>query len=166
MIKNQVFGTATENVLKAFMEVESSCNQTDSTATSYGLMQLKPSTAVIYAPQCAVQSSAINSAWLLNPANAEKSICIAARYIDAISKSQCGLSIANIYAGYNGGEQGSTSACAPSVNCASETSCTGGVKKRWECLYDDSAHSVCNTGYNQTRQGATRVQYCVVNPGF
>ncbi len=166
MISRQAVGVATANVLKAFMEVESSCNISAKTSSSFGLMQLQPSTANIYASRCGVQAGSIDSAWLMNPSNAEKSICIAAQYIDAISKGQCGTNIRNVYAGYNGGEAGASAACAPSSNCSNEKSCSSEAMKRWECLYDDNAHTVCNTGYNETRTGSTRLQYCVTNPGF
>jgi len=170
MIQNQATGAATASVLKSFMEVESSCNIAAASGTSYGLMQISPATGNIYASRCGVTS--VDQAWLTNPVNAEKSICIAAQYINAIAESQCGSSTRNLYAGYNGGQKGDTSACAPSVDCTSQTSCDGSPVKRWECLYDDTAHQVCNggtdimLGYNQTRQGATRAIACAANPGF
>jgi len=144
------------------------------------LMQMTPPIPQIYASRCGVSSSDVNRAWLTNPANAEKSICISVQWINALAVSQCGPSIRNLYAGYNGGQNG---ACAPSVSCAGEKSCSNEPMKRWECLYDDVAHTQCNggngadacllptkpgqkCGYNQTRLGATKIQYCVVNPGF
>ncbi|MEK9177867.1 MAG: hypothetical protein AAB777_01965, partial [Patescibacteria group bacterium] len=85
----------------------------------------------------------------------------------------------NIYAGYNGGT-GADGACGLSSNCAGEKSCSGEPVKRWECLYDTvNGQKVCNgdncifdptdpkkCGYNQTKQGATKLLYCVNNPGF
>lgn len=174
MTKKGTVGIITANLLKAFMVVESSCDIRQVTGTSFGLMQLSLATANIYASRCGVSS--VNQTWLITPANAEKSICISAQYINAIAQSQCGSSIRNIYAGYNGGEQGSGSACAPSEDCAGVTSCSNEPMKRWECLYEDTAHTQCNgataekpqgdilKGYNQTRQGAVRIQYCAANP--
>jgi hypothetical protein len=170
-IDRQASGAATANVLKAFMEIESSCNINSVSGSSYGLMQLSPSTANKYKPNCGVMES-ITGAWLTNSANAEKSICIAAAYINAIAQSQCGSSVRNMYAGYNGGEAGSNSGCAPSVSCAGEINCAGEPVRKWECLYDDTAHTVCNgdddimSGFNQTKQGATKIIYCSSNPGF
>lgn len=169
MIERQANGVATVNILKAFMEVESSCNIESVTGTSYGLMQMTPPIPQIYASFCGVRAGDVNRAWLTNPANAEKSICISAQWINSLAASQCGSSVRNLYAGYNGGQNG---ACALSVSCAGETSCSGEPVKRWECLYNDTAHQSCNggtnimLGYNQTRQGATRIMYCAANPGF
>lgn len=169
MINRQATGVATTNVLKAFMEIESSCNISAAGGGSYGLMQLTPPIPQIYASRCNVSASNVNQAWLTNPANAEASICISAQWINALASSQCGSSVRNLYAGYNGGQNG---ACAPSVSCAGEKSCSGEPVKRWECLYDDPAHTKCNggtdimVGYNPTRQGATKILYCAANPGF
>jgi len=179
MITRQATGVATASVLKAFMEIESSCNiNPPGGGSSYGLMQLTPPIPEIYGTRCKDSSgnyltkaevNGINQAWLTNPANAEKSICISAQWINAVADSKCGSSIRNLYAGYNGGQNG---ACAPSVSCAGEKSCSNEPVKRWECLYDDTAHKVCNggtnimAGYNPTRLGATKIQYCVANPGF
>ncbi len=169
MINRQAKGAANANVLKAFMEVESSCNIAAASGTSYGLMQLTPPIPQIYASRCGVSPSVVDRAWLTNPANAEKSICIAVQWINSVAASQCGSSIRNLYAGYNGGPTG---ACSPSANCAGETSCSGEPVKRWECLYDDKEKKICNGGtnplggYNQTRQGATRIMQCAANPGF
>lgn len=170
MIDRQAAATGVAaNTLKSFMEIESSCNIAAGSGTSYGLMQLSPATANMYAYRCGVPS--VNQTWLTTPANAEKSICIAAQFINAIAQSQCGSSIRNLYAGYNGGAS-ATGACAPSVSCASNTSCSGEPVKKWECLYDDPAHTRCNggtnimAGYNQTRLGATKIMFCAANPGF
>lgn len=170
MIARQAKGAATANVLKAFMEVESSCNiNPPGGGSSYGLMQLTPPIPQIYASRCGVSPSVIDRAWLINPANAEKSICIAVQWINAVGQSQCGSSVRNLYAGYNGGQNG---ACAPSVSCAGEKSCSNESVKRWECLYENREKTICNggtdilRGYNQTRQGATRIVQCAANPGF
>ncbi len=165
-------GAATANILKAFMEVESSCNVNPppGTGPSYGLMQLTPPIPQIYASRCGVSVSDVTSDWLKSPANAALSVCIAAQWINAVAASQCGSDIRNLYAGYNGG-QGANGACGPSVDC-SGNDCASQPVMRWECLYDDTAHQTCNggndinSGYNQTRQGATRAIACATNPGF
>lgn len=171
MIERQATGVATANVLKAFMEVESSCNIKAVSGTSYGLMQMTPPIPQMYASRCGVSASVVNRAWLTNSANAEKSICISAQWINAVAASQCGSSVRNLYAGYNGGYS-AKGACAPSISCAGEKSCSNEPVKKWECLYNDTAHKQCNggndilKGYNQTRLGATKILYCSSNPGF
>ena len=67
-------------------------------------MQMTPPIPQIYASRCGVSSGDVNRAWLTNPVNAEKSICISAQWINALAASQCGSSIRNLYAGYNGGQ--------------------------------------------------------------
>lgn len=173
MAERQANGVATANILKTFMEVESSCNiNPPGNGPSFGLMQLTPPIPRIYGTRCGIPKQEVNSigkAWLINPDNAEKSICIAAQWINAVAKSQCGSDVRNLYAGYNGGQKG---ACAPSESCAGQTSCSGEPVKKWECLYEDKANTQCNggtqilSGYNQTRRGATRAIQCASDPGF
>jgi hypothetical protein len=177
-IKKYASGAATVNLLKALMFIESSCNVGATTGSSYGLMQLMPETANKYRQYCGVQVE-ITSSWLTNPANADRSICIAAQYVNRIAESKCGSSPRNIYAGYNGGT-GVRGACDSSNDCAGEKSCSGEAVKMWECLYDIvGGQKVCNgdncifdpadpkkCGYNQTKQGATYMNYCVNNPSF
>ena len=130
-------------------------------------MQFRPSTANIYKSRCGVTAN-ITSSWLTDPANANASICLAAEFIKALSQTSCGNTARGIAAGYNGG----SGACNNSVDCAGENSCAGGPKKRWECLYDNPQHTVCNGGsdpvggYNETRNYATKVLFCYNNPGF
>lgn len=160
------------NLLKAFMAVESDCNIKAATGSSYGLMQLQPATATRFKSFCGAANENTTSDWLISPQNAEKSICIAAQFIKSIAAGTCGSQPRNIYAGYNGGEMGATSACAPSADCTGEKSCDGGTVRRWECLYDNPEHTVCNgdsdinLGYNQTKQGARYITYCMAHPGF
>ena len=152
-------GTASANLLKAIMVSESSCNVKANSGSSFGLMQLRPETAKIYANKCGVNQS-ITGAWLMDPTNASKSICIAAEYIRATSQT-CS-DTRDLIAAYNGG----TGACANSVDCAGGASCGGGAVKKWECLYDNSAHTTCNTGFDETRGYVRKVSYCLANPGF
>lgn len=151
------------NLIKSIMMKESACDvrQVSFDGSSFGLMQFRPSTANIYKSRCGVTAN-ITSAWLTNPANANASICLAAEYIKALSQTSCGNTARGIAAGYNGG----SGACNNSVDCSGETSCAGGLVKRWECLYDDTAHKTCNTGYDETRDYATKVLFCYNNPGF
>jgi len=163
-INKYASGAATVNLLKSILFNESSCNISAATGSSFGLMQLQSSTANMYKARCGVTEN-ITSSWLTNPANADKSVCIAAQYVNAIAQSICGSSPRNIYAGYNGGT-GASGACGESVSCAGEKSCSNEAVRRWECLYDNSAHTICNTGYSETRSGVRKVIYCVNNPGF
>ena len=103
----------------------------------------------------------ISVAWLANEANWEKSICIASKYVQSLA-TPCGTSIRNIAAGYNGG----SGVCSASVSCSGDTNCAGVSVQKWECLYDDSAHKQCNSGYANTRKYAGNVLYCTNNPGY
>ncbi len=158
---------APANLIKAIMIKESTCNISADSGHAYGLMQLVPATANIYKSFCGVTEN-ITSAWLKTPANASASICIASIYMTSLSETDCGGpngdSIRGIAAGYNGG----SGACNPSVDCKNDKSCEGSSVsvKRWECLYDDTAHKTCNTGYDETRDYAVKVLYCYNNPGF
>ena len=152
-------GTASANLLKAIMVSESSCNVKANSGSSFGLMQLRPETAKNYANKCGVNQD-ITGAWLMDPANANNSICLAAEYIRATSQT-CPAT-RDLIAAYNGG----AGACANSVDCAGANSCGGGAVKKWECLYDNSTHTMCNTGFDETRGYVRKVSYCLANPGF
>ena len=153
------------NVLKAIMFNESSCNiGARSGAGACGLMQLLPATANQFRGVCGV-SQLITCNWLTSSANADKSICIASAYVQSLAGGRCGADIHNVAGGYNGGG-GADGACGESRSCAGETSCTGGPKRRWECLYDNTAHTQCNTGYDETRNYVSKVSYCTNHPGF
>jgi len=147
------------NFLKAIMIKESACNAQADSGHAQGLMQLKASTANIYKSRCGVSEN-ITSQWLKD--NPVLSICIAAEYMKALAQTSCGSTPRGVAAGYNGG----SGACQQSRDCAGETSCAGGSVQRWECLYDNPQQTVCNTGYTETRDYATKVLYCYNNPGF
>lgn len=151
------------NFLKAIMIKESACNAQADSGHAQGLMQLKPSTANIYKSRCGVTAD-ITSQWLKS--NPELSICIAAEYMKALTQTSCGSTPRGVAAGYNGG----SGACAKSRDCSGETSCAGGPVQRWECLYDNTQHTVCNdsrpNNYDETRDYAIKVLYCYNNPGF
>ncbi|HVZ11309.1 MAG TPA: lytic transglycosylase domain-containing protein [Candidatus Paceibacterota bacterium] len=158
-----VGGPVTAELLKSIIANESTCNPTRaSSAGAYGLTQLKPGTANQYKQYCGITAN-ITASWLTNPANAQAEICITAQYLKQLAAaSSCGLDPRNMAAGYNGGP----GACKASVDCTGQASCSGSATKAWECLYDNTAHTTCNTGYNETRNYATRVLYCVEHPGF
>ncbi|MEX2090613.1 MAG: putative Ig domain-containing protein, partial [Candidatus Paceibacterota bacterium] len=149
------------NFLKAIMIKESACNINADSGHAQGLMQLKPSTANIYKSRCGVTEN-ITSTWLKTPANANASICIAAEFMRALTQTPCGSTPRGVSAGYNGG----SGACQQSKDCSNQTSCAGGPTQRWECLYDNPQQNICNTGYAETRDYATKVLYCYNNPGF
>ena len=154
------------NFLKAIMIKESACNvgaQSGSVPPSCGLMQLKASTANIYKSRCGVPSNVdITCDWLKQSANTNASICIAAEYMGALTQTSCGSTPRGVSAGYNGG----SGACQQSSDCSGQTNCAGGPVQRWECLYDNPQQNVCNTGYAETRDYATKVLYCYNNLGF
>ncbi len=170
-------------LLKANMVIESACqigaSSSDSGGGSFGLMQIQAGTANSFSQSCGIQqtSSACTNAggswdaannkclvtptWLTNPANATASICIAAYYMKSLSQGVCGSSDRNILAGLSGG----VTACQASANCSTDKSCDGTAVRKWECLYDDDAHSVCNggsnlSGYNVTKYAAVKKLYC------
>ncbi len=152
-------GAATTSLLKAIMMKESSCNAfAASPAGAYGLMQMLPSTAKIYARDCDIKADITGGYLQRNP---ESSVCLAAAFVRALSQGSCGSAVQNIAAGYNGGG----GACGQSTACAGEKTCSESTRK-WQCLYDNSDHTTCNTGYNETRDYATKVLYCTNNPGF
>jgi hypothetical protein len=169
-------GVATAELIKAIILEESSCGQnltgivTDS-GVACGPTQFLPATAQKYAARCGVPNTTkITCGWLSNKANWDKAVCMTAEHLRALAQTQCGSELRNIAAGYNGGSANKGS-CGASADCAG-SSCSGQPYKRWECLYDDAAHTQCNgganvlEGYNQTRNYATEVLFCAQNPGF
>jgi hypothetical protein len=151
------------DLIKAIMFNESSCNYNppSSGAGAFGLMQLKPETANQFKSRCGVSEN-ITSGWLTSSRNSDAVICIGAEYLKSLSSGTCGSSPRNIAAGYNGGSV----ACQTSVSCAGEVSCDNTPTRKWECLYDDTAKKIPNTGYIETRNYAPKVAYCTTNPGF
>jgi hypothetical protein len=151
-----ISGVNTAALIKSIIINESGCNPGAASAVgSYGLMQLQVSTAnqSNYKSACGVNVT-VDSSWLTNPSNSDKVICIGAQYLKDLSSSCSG--ILNIAAGYNGGAK----ACAQSVDCTG-TSCDGtSAMRAWECLFDDTQHTVPNTGYNESRNYAPKVLGC------
>ncbi len=161
------------NLLKATMYKESGCQVNPpyyGSGNSYGLMQMQPGTANTFKNFCGVTEN-ITSSWLTNPANATAHVCIAAYFYKSLADDSCGYSPRNILAGYSAGP----GRCQPSVDCASDTSCSGGTVQQWECLYDNPEHTVCNgdntvigssSKLNETRYSVVNKLYCVDHPGF
>ncbi len=150
------------NILKSMLMQESSCGiqLSGDGGEACGPIHIQPETANKFRTACGVPAKDIISCgWLSAPANWEKAICLSAEFIKSL-KAPCGTSIRSLAAGYNGG----AGACANSSNCGTDTSCAGGSVKRWECLYDDNAHKICNVGYVVTRNYATNVLYCSQHP--
>ena len=154
-------GAATANLLKAILIKESACGRYLDSGHAYGIMQIIPATANQFRSFCGLSAVSITADWLKT--HPEESVCIAAAYIKSLAGGTCGTDVRNIAAGYNGGAAG---ACAASVSCAGEKDCSNDPMRKWECLYDDSQHTICNSGYNETRDYATKVLYCNNNPGF
>ena len=151
-------------LVKSFIINESSCNIDaynsirDSNGIlreSCGPMQMQASTANTLKQFCGITAN-ITCSWLRNSANIDGIVCLGAQYIKSLSSGTCGTSIRNIAAGYNGG----VGACSTSRDCSSERSCDNSSVRRWECLYDNTAHTVCNEGYNETRVYAPKVIAC------
>jgi type IV secretory pathway VirB2 component (pilin) len=160
-------GNATANLLKALIVQESSCIARPTDAIGFdgksaGPIHLTPATANNFKGPCGVTEN-ISLGWLAEKANWNKSICIAAQYINSMVGA-CGTNVRNLAAGYNAGP----GRCADSASCSGDTSCDAGHPRvrQWECLYDDSAHKVCNGGLISTRKYADNVLYCTNNPGY
>jgi soluble lytic murein transglycosylase-like protein len=143
-------------LLMAIAMQESNCgvNLVGDGGSSCGPMQMQLNVANMYRQKCGMDVNIpIQCGWLQDKANWDKAMCLAAEYLKDLA-TPCGSATENVAAGYNGGPSG---ACGPSANCPG--------LKRWECLYDDNAHQICNNGYNVTRNYATQVLYCTQNPG-
>ncbi len=170
------FGNA--RLLESIMVAESSCRiKANSAAAAYGPMQMLVPTAAKHVQECQVyvyktegdppqqviatnpdgsqQYVNITAGWLMSEVNAEKIICLANAEINAL-KGACGSDPRNIAAGYNSGPGW----CVTSRDCAGMNSCAGGQMKAWECPWDDRAHTVCNTGLNETKGYAPKVAKC------
>lgn len=157
----------TTKLVKAIMSQESGGNPKASSGVAFGLMQLTIATANQFKVGCT--DDTITSAWLLDEKNAKAQICIAIKAMRA-TVGACGCSVRTIAAGYNGGA-GSRGACATSANCGQGAGkckvCEGqqGPTMKWECLWDDDAHQMCNadragTSFSETRKYVPKVMFC------
>jgi hypothetical protein len=174
MAERHAGGIASAALIKAIILQESSCGQklfgpTTKYGQACGPTQFLTATANKYSARCGGPAT-VTCGWLADKANWDKAVCMTANYLRDLAGTQCGSDVRNLAAGYNGGPGQSSSppsgACPNSASCSGSTSCSGGAIKRWECLYNDAAHTECNTGYVETRNYATRVLYCTQNPGF
>ena len=158
-------GVDTVKLIKAIMSQESGGNPslTAGDGLSYGILQLKPSTANQFKSGCTTEN--IDSHWLLSPVNVRASVCIASNYLKSLV-GPCGCDIRQLAAGYNGGGA-DKGACNLSQSCASCSMCGSEKTKRWECLWDgpDGEHKSCNiersgSSFNATRKYVPKVSYC------
>lgn len=169
------YGGADANALNAIMFAESSCKPTaNGGAGAYGLMQLMPSTARKFQQECDVfqrddkgayimengqkKPIPITAGFLLSPDSAEYVVCLGAAFYNSL-RGACGGDVRTIAAGYNGGP----GACAPSNSCAGLQSCGGTAMQKWECAWDDRAHTLPNRGFLETRGYAPKVAYCATH---
>lgn len=154
-----------EKFLKSIMRNESTCDiNASSRAGAYGLFQMLESTANQdeLKSKCSITEK-VDEAWLKNPVNIEKNACLAVAFIKVLKDGSCGSDWHNLAAGYNGGEKG----CFKSADCTSsaDKSClpaNADGTKMWECPYENPAHTLYNLGYNESRNYAKKVIYCMV----
>lgn len=168
----------TVKLLKAIVANESGGDVTrdSSDGLSAGPFQLTVNTANSYKSICGVPSNVnIDFSWLKQKNTVSVQACIAATFIKNSLVGPCRCDSRQLAAGYNGGGKG-LGACDVSTNCGPAatggacTMCSGqtGPTKRWECLWDDNNHDVCNANrsagsFAPTRKYAPRVEYCYKN---
>ena len=163
----------TLKMVKAIMAVESHGSYKPSAKGACGPMQIVPSR--IYASECRVDPDEVDKTsdgtcppFYQNPDNLAASVCIAVKKMINAS-TRCGKSLRGIAAGYNGGGD----ACNPSVDCGSlagSGQCKINAQQtgdtvRWECPYENPAHTACNAGrkegsFEETRRYAPKVMQC------
>jgi hypothetical protein len=141
-------------LLKAKAIEESSCGKREeSSAGACGPFQFLPGTAQDFARQCGVDKNVITCDWLKNDTNEDKATCLAEKYFEMTQKV-CGNKVQNWIAAYNAG----TNACKKSISCGSMVSCLNSdYPRQWECIYDNTSHTLYNTGYNETREAVKKV---------
>ena len=165
----------TAKLVHAIISQESHGNiKAVSGAGACGLMQVVPSSGKRFAARCGTTEAEANTCdFYTNPANAAKSVCIGTLLLGAPEVANaCGKTVRGLAAGFNGGGGGSKDACAPSADCGSAagsgqckiSSDQAGETKRWECLWEDTAHTKCNadlaSNYAETRRYVPKVMYC------
>jgi hypothetical protein len=127
--------------VKAIVQAESSgnpnaVNQDSDGKYSYGLMQIRADSARIYDPSLSGMTDAQIGDKLIN--DSQYNINIGTKYYsDLLKKYNNDTTLA--HAAYNGG---------PLAN-KSSIDCPG--MKRWQCQWDNTSHTIPNTGYNPTR---------------
>jgi hypothetical protein len=123
-----------KNTIRAVIWQESQGNSNaTSRSRALGLMQIMPDTA---------SSISCISGWETGP---EKNIDCGTKYLkNGLTKVSNNF---DLYAGYNGGYR--SDAIGLSNDCP-------GLKK-WQCAFDNSAHSICNTGFLESRNYAIEI---------
>lgn len=130
------------NMVKAVIQAESAGNPNAvSHRGAYGLMQVMPDTARRYDPSLAGLTNAQIGEKLKDPVyNTEIGTAIlqdlGAKYNGDLNK---------VIAAYNGGPGANN----PSVNCSNSM--------RWQCQWDNNAHTKPNKGYVETRNYVNKV---------
>lgn len=173
-----ISGADTAKFLEAIMHIESAgkINQ-KSSAGACGLMQFLPPTARQFGPMCGKNFNGMTDDdvcnWLrgldlTTPQStvAQTTFCMTSQYASAISNGSCyGGQIRDMAAGYNGGggcdpSASNDNALATSVSCAGTADCSNRPTLRYECLWNNEAHTVCNTTFNQTRDYVAKFNAC------
>lgn len=183
--QHQISGVDTAKFLESIIRIESQgkvARQSGSTPPSCGLTQMQAGTANMFRQQCGINHS-VTCDWLQGKALqagetietvAQASICMAAEYAKSIKSGRCyGGQIRDIAAGYNGGGGCNASinrdnALALSGSCSNsstatnkyETDCSGRPTLRYECVYNNLAHTTCNTGFVETRDYVQQFNAC------
>lgn len=146
MVKTADTKGVDQNLVKAIIQAESS-GKTDAVhidsdgKASYGLMQVRADTAKLYDVELKGLSDAEIGERLKNP---EYNMKIGTAYLQDLG-SKYGGDLDKVIAAYNGG---------PGANGPSRD-CPGSL--RWQCGWDNQAHTVPNTGYAVTRDYVSKV---------
>ncbi|MDP3778683.1 MAG: hypothetical protein Q8R30_01375, partial [bacterium] len=122
---------------------------------TYGLMQISTSVANQYRNRCGVAQQTEET---MPNLTADQQICLGAFYLTDLPGIPADQrDVRTLAAHFNGGGTGSSGgkgALDASQHCSAcsmnpqQTTAT----KRWECQWDDSQHSTCNTGYSNLRK--------------
>ncbi len=178
-------GANTVNFLTAIMKIESQGRlnqQSASSPPSCGLMQMQAPTAQMFASKCGI-SHEISCSWLRGQSLfqgetvetvAKASICMSAEYAKSIASSRCyGGQLRDIAAGYNGGDGcnqdvsrdnalalSKTCTVASTANPKYDTDCSNRPTLRYECVFNNLAHTTCNTGFKETRNYVQQFNAC------
>lgn len=134
------------NLVKAIIQAESSGNPNaihidKDGQSSYGLMQVRSDTAKLYDSGLRGLTDAQIGEKLKNP---DYNIKIGTAYLQDLAAKYNG-DLNKVIAAYNGG---------PGANGPSRD-CPGSL--RWQCQYDNTAHTIANTGYAVTRNYVVKV---------
>lgn len=174
-------GVDTVKLLEAIMRIETNGvmdKASSSVPSSCGLMQFQENTANRFRSFCGVNHP-VSCDWLRGKADAlqagetkesvaKASICMSAEYFKSIRNGRDYKGdVTDLPAAYNGGE----GAIATSRDCSSQSTanpkydrdCRNRPTLSYECLWDDLAHTKCNSGpssYEQTRDYVAKFNTC------